>query len=192
MATQMFYRIMPWFFLTLLVLLPLRAEPQVVSQIHDPLRGVTFYSMQISTEPLTTLQPKGGLFAETDLMTLGLSAILFDESSAVREYVLWLRHNGPRRWFISTIERPLTLSIDGQSRQPVSLHTTRPDNVATGGQFVEILEFAISEPEFESILEADVVSIQLQTALSKVEKSLNESELSAIRRYSTMLPGNTL
>ena len=88
MVANAFFRLTPCSLLVLMVLMPRQAESQVATEMRDPLRGVTFYSLQISTDPMTALQTRGGLFAQSDLMTLGLSAFFFDESDTVDEYVL--------------------------------------------------------------------------------------------------------
>ncbi len=174
--------------LSLIFLLALgspRAESQATTEMRDSLRGVTFYSLQISTDSMTSLQTQGGLFAQSDLMTLGVSALVFDEGGSVEEYVLWLRHDGPRSWFTADLEQPLTLRIDDTSWQSAPLHTSRPSGRDASGPLVEKLEFVVAVDDFQSLLSADAVTVELATVLGTVEKALSESERLALRRFET-------
>lgn len=169
----------------LLTLAPLRAESQAATEVRDSLRGITFYSLQISTDSMTSLQTQGSLFAQSDLMTLGFSALFFDESDTVEEYVLWLRHDGPRRWFTSDLEQPLTLRLDDVRWQSAPLHISRPAGRDGSGPLVEKLEFVVTADEFQALLNADAVTIELVTVLGTVVKALSESERLALRGFET-------
>ncbi len=164
-------------------LLPLRAEAQSYTEFRDPLRGVTFYSMQVSTDSLTSIQMEGSGFSSSDRMTLGFSAFFFDESETVEEYVLWLRHDGPRRWVSGDIERPLTLDLDGDATTHAPFHLLRPSGTSDSDLFVEKMEFALDPESFQSLFEAEVVALELRTLLGSVEKTLSATELGAIRSF---------
>ena len=84
--------------LALTILSSPQAAAQAATEFRDPARGVTFYSKQVSVEKIQNLQTKGGLFGDTDQVAIGVSAFFFDESEFVDDFVLWMRHDGPRRW----------------------------------------------------------------------------------------------
>jgi len=161
---------------------PRDADAQAFTEFRDPLRGVTFYSVQISTDPMKTLQHEGSKFSETDQMTLGLSAFFFDESDTIDEYVLWLRHDGPRRWFAGSKLYPLDLVVDDTIKTPQPLHTLRP-NAREAGPFIEKLEFALQPTELESVLYADNVMLELRTLLGSLEKTLSREEIDAMKLF---------
>lgn len=159
------------------------AHAQAFTEFRDPLRGVTFYSVQISSDPLTELQGAGSQFGEEDKMTLGLSAFFFDESDVVDDYVLWLRHDGPRQWFTGNNPQPLRTVIDGEPMDFSPLHATKPGMALGAGPFVEKLEFEFLPPEFHALAKSDSVTLELTTLLGVVEKSLSNTELEAIRSF---------
>ncbi len=169
--------------MALFPLLPLHAEAQPYTEFRDPLRGVTFYSMQVSTDSLTSLQMEGSGFSSADRMTLGFSAFFFDESETVDEYVLWLRHDGPRRWVSGDVQRPLTLDLDGVATAHAPFHMLRPSGSSDSDLFVEKMEFALDPESFQSLLDAGAVALELRTLLGTVEKSLSATERGAIRSF---------
>ncbi len=160
-----------------------RADAQAFTEIRDPLRGVTLYSAQISSDPLTSLQVEGSVFSSSDQMTLGFSAFFFDESDSVDEYVLWLRHDGPRRWFSSSQERPLKLFLDELTLALAPQHNTQSGTQATSGPLVEKKEFELVPNDFRALLAASEITIELTTSLGVVEKVLSETERAAIARF---------
>lgn len=161
---------------------PRDAQAQAFTEFRDPLRGVTFYSVQISTDRLQDLQHEGSQFASNDEVTLGLSAFFFDESDVIDDYVLWLRHDGPRRWFTGSKMRPLDVVIDGNITSPAPLHTLRSDADEIG-PFIEKLEFSLHPTKLENLMTAEDVSVELHTLLGSMEKALNAEEVSAIKRF---------
>lgn len=158
------------------------ADAQAFTEFRDPLRGVTFYSVQIATDPLMSLQHEGGSFSSSDEMTLGLSAFFFDESDTIDDYVLWLRHDGPRRWFTGSRLLPLEIIIDDTTRTPPPLHTlgAKADEI---GPFVEKLEFTLHPGELEALFDADTVTLHLNTLLGSLDKTLSREEKEAMRRF---------
>ncbi len=169
--------------IALFPLLPLHAEAQSSTEFRDPIRGVTFYSMHVSTDSLTALQMEGSGFSSADRMTLGFSAFFFDESDTVDEYVLWLRHDGPRRWLAADLQRPLTLDLDGVVTVHAPFHMLRPSGSSDSDLFVEKMEFALDPESFQSLLDADAVALELKTLLGTVEKRLSAAERGAIRSF---------
>ncbi len=116
-------------------------------------------------------------------MTLGFSAFFFDESDAVDEYVLWLRHDGPRRWVSGDVQRPLTLDLDGDATTHAPFHMLRPSGTSDSDLFVEKMEFALDPQSFQSLLDADAVALELRTLLGTVEKRLSVAERDAIQGF---------
>lgn len=169
--------------LTVLALgLPRESSAQAFTEFRDPLRGVTFYSVQISTDRMQDLQHEGSRFASNDEMTLGLSAFFFDESDVIDDYVLWLRHDGPRRWFTGSKMRPLDIVVDGNIASPAPLHTLRSDAEEVG-PFVEKLEFTLHPEELEDLLSAEEIALELHTLIGSLEKVLDDDEVAAIRAF---------
>ena len=161
--------------LMLIALLPVLALGQATMELRDPLRGVTLYTLQISTDPMTEVQVQGGLFADNDLMTLGISALVFDDSS-VSEYVLWLRHDGPRRWFAGAASPPLTIKAGDLLIEPTPIHRSQR-SVTKGRGLVEKLEFRLSPGDLAEIVAASSVSVDLQTVLLAADDRLVQEHL---------------
>ena len=169
-------------FIAVAAVAPRPAEAQAFTEFRDPLRGVTFYSVQITTDPLIELQHDGSQFSQNDQMTLGLSAFFFDESDTIDEYVLWLRHDGPRRWFTGSRLYPLDLIIDDVITTPAPLHTLRSEE-ERAGPFIEKLEFALTPDAFGELLGAGTVTLHLNTLLGSLDKTLSDDEKRAMQRF---------
>lgn len=153
------------------------------TEVRDEVRGVTYYSTAISTDMKTTLQAPGGLFSSTDVVTIGLSAFFFDESSSVNEYVVWLRHDGPRRWFVGSNEKPMEIHFGEQSIEPKPSHRTNLPEPSREAVFIEKLQFAIAPETFQSILDADKVEIEVRTLLGTLIKPFTTEEVTALRQF---------
>ena len=69
------------------VLAPLGVLAQVTTESRDPNRGVTVFSQEVSADKVRELNFDRGLFSEDDEMAIGVSALFFDESSTVSDYV---------------------------------------------------------------------------------------------------------
>lgn len=162
---------------------PAHAQTQTSTEVRDPLRGVTFFSTSVSTDSLIALQMRGSSFSSSDTMTLGFSAFLFDESETVDEYVLWLRHDGPRRWLAGDIKRPLTLYLDGVATDYAPFHLLRPRDNSNRDMFVEKLEFALNPKSFQALLTASEVTLELRTLLGAVKKTFSSAELELLRTF---------
>ncbi|NJN52725.1 MAG: hypothetical protein HC809_14205 [Gammaproteobacteria bacterium] len=171
-----------WLLIVALVV-TLPAQARSFTEVRDPLRGVTYYSAHISTDPLSALQTRGGGFVGADRVTLGISALFFDEEMAAEEYVLWLRHDGPRRWLAGNVRQPFVLEVDGVKTTPMPLHVLRAKDGDEPGMFVEKLEFAVDSEAFHKLLGAASISIQLSTLLGTVEKTLTDGERGVFRTF---------
>lgn len=165
--------------------MPLKAVSQGLIEIRDPLRGVTFYSIQISSDPMNKLQTRDNLFTEQDRMTLGISALFFDESKTVDEFVLWFHHEGPRSRFSTAASNPLTIRFSDMDAQPRLLHITNSGQAENSGMLTEKLEFTLSAQEFLPIMDSDSVSLELATAVGTIVKTLGYADIDAIRQFDT-------
>jgi hypothetical protein len=160
-----------------------KALSNAIVDLHDPLRGITFYSIQLSTDDLRDLEVGPGRFSDKDLMTMGVSALIFDENSQPNEYILWLRHDGPARWLVDVRMSPIRLVGDTETLAPLPLHILRQEQGKDSGPFVEKLEFALRPEEFDMLLQSESVVVQLSTLLGAIEKTLSDEELAAIRTF---------
>ena len=163
------------------LLLSNHAAAQAATEFRDPARGVTFYSKQVSVEKIQDLQTKGGLFGDTDEVAIGVSAFFFDESEFVDDFVLWMRHDGPRRWIAASTPLPLTINVDESQFEPLPIHQSLP--TARVGPFIERMEFSISPEEFVEMLDAEYVSFELGTLLGTMVKELTADELELLREF---------
>ena len=168
--------------LGLILLMPPPADGQATTALRDSLRGVTLHSLQISTDPMADVQLQGGLFSDADVMTLGISALVFDDRS-LDHFVFWLRHDGPRRWFTGGGPPPLTVQADDMQFRPLPMHRTRA--LAAGREpLTEKLEFALSPNDLAAIVNAEEVNVELNTVLGTVNKQLAPEHLTSLRRFS--------
>jgi uncharacterized protein YejL (UPF0352 family) len=160
---------------------------QVYSQgmidIRDTLRGVTFHSIEISNDSVNGLQPRDNLFPDDDRLKIGISALFFDDSTQVDEYILWFHHDGARQWFITSQENPLTIRYNEQNSTPELLHVSISNQANESRYFAEKLEFIVSEKQFQTILDSESVSLQLTTALGNIVKNLSVDEMTALQRF---------
>ena len=156
-----------------------RAQASTV--VRDELRGVTFHSIEISRDDLRTLQVGPGVFSEQDQMTLGLSALIFDENLMFIEYVLWVRHDG-RRWLTSNGNRAVTITIDGERLEPEIIHTPHADSAITS-LFAEQLELRLTANQIQQLINGRTVVLGIVTSTGVVEKTLTGDETERIRRF---------
>ena len=77
----------------------------------------------------------------------------------------------------------MTLWLDGEKWQSAPLHVSRPAGSGESGPFIEKLEFVLEAGDFQTLLNADSVTVELVTVLGTVKKILNETERSALRRF---------
>ncbi|MBT8441900.1 MAG: hypothetical protein KJO76_05890, partial [Gammaproteobacteria bacterium] len=114
---------------------------------------------------------------------LGLSAFFFDESSSVDEYVMWMRHDGPRRWFVGENARPVEIHLDDLSLEPAPFHRSRTPEGSSAEPLIEKLEFALSPRELDAIIDSNSVEVEVNTLLGTVVKVLSADEIAAIGRF---------
>ncbi len=143
---------------------------EALSELHDPMRGLSFYTMQLESEPLISIQTQGSRFSPTDRMTVGLSALVFDEENTVNEYVLWLRHDGPKQWFVGSIEQPLTIQLADRRLTPVPVHVARGSDRGKLDPYIEKLEFALSPALVKILLAEPSIVLRLDTQLGQLEQ----------------------
>ena len=160
-----------------------KAQAEAIIDLHDPLRGITFYSVQLSTDKLSALQIGPGRFSADDLMTMGISVLIFDETAEPEEYVLWLRHDGPARWLVDIRMSPIRISGDSEVLAPMPLHVLRQDAGKDAGPFVEKLEFSLTPAQFNALVESEEISVQLATLLGAVEKTLTATEKDSLLQF---------
>ena len=165
------------------------AHSQTITESRDDARGVSFVSVQFSSEEISDLQTLGGLFSSTDRVTLGVSGLVFDETPGAGEFVLWLRHDGGKRWFVGPAAQPLTIRLDDSRLiQPIAQFQPAPARArAARSNLTERLEFVLSPQDFADILAAERATIVITTVLGTIEKELTSSEQSTLGRLSRRL-----
>ena len=170
-------------FLLGLVLAPSVVFANVYTEMRDTIRGVTYYSVEVSSNPLTEIQMKGGRFFDTDVMTLGFSALYFDEDAEVSEILMWLRHDGPRRWLVDDAEYKARVTADDQVLELVPLHVSRPDKPSSNGFFTEALEFSIAPEAFKQVSQSKEIVISFNTIQGTVSKTLTALETESLEAF---------
>lgn len=157
------------------------ADAQPRTHIHDPLRGVTFHSVEVSNVPVNTLDVVEGSFAASDALAVGLSALVFDGASGVEEYVLWIRHEG-RRWLELDLEQPVTVEVDGDPLRLARLRAPEPF-VGASSRLFEKIEYGLAPADLKRLAGAADVRIRLASSSGVVEKRLREQELGIVRAF---------
>lgn len=165
------------------------ALSQAITESRDESRGVSFVSVQFSSDEISDLQTLGGLFAGTDRVTLGVSGLVFDERPGAGEFLLWLRHEGGKRWFVGPASQPLTIRLDDERLiQPSAQFQPTPAGTRSGRSgLTERLEFVLSPRDFGDILAANKVTVVITTVLGTIEKQLSAEELSTLGRLNRRL-----
>lgn len=154
------------------------SQETAVTEVHDAVRGVTFYSVQLSEEAVDEWELISGEFAETDRVRLGLSALVLDEVESVEEYIFWVRHEG-RRWLsFFDVEDSVTFVTDGQRVELEPLR--RPQPFVQIGALVEKLEFKLGADDLRALLENRNATLTVKTATGVIEKELNLEELTSM------------
>ena len=155
-------------------------------EIHDPIRGVAYYSVAFSSDALSSLRDPElattDAASEAEAVTFGFSAFFFDASATVDEYVLWIRHEGNSRWFALT-QQPLSIVADDVVMEPSPLHFSRAEQVRR--PLIETLEFALSPSEFQQILDAEAVTLLISTQIGPLRKTLREAERTSLRAFAS-------
>ena len=156
------------------------SQETAVTEVHDAVRGVTFYSVQLSEEAVDEWELISGEFSETDRVRLGLSALVLDEVDSVEEYIFWVRHEG-RRWLsFFDSEDSVTFVTNGQRVELEPLR--RPQPFIQTGLLVEKLEFKLGADDLRALLENRDGTLTVRTATGVIEKRLNVEELTSMAR----------
>ncbi len=118
---------------------------QLLTEAHDPVRGVHLSSIEVSNRPLiNSWRVTEGDFSDIDRITIGLGAAVFDETTTVTEYTLWIAYEG-RRWHGFDPERMLRLTIDGSTS--IMELIRRPQPSIVGGRMTDDGEVRVQDPE---------------------------------------------
>lgn len=158
------------------------AHAEAMTETRDPVRGVSFYSVQLESAPLWQFQTAGSRFSPDDGMTVGLSALVADDNAQVMEYILWLRHDGPRSWLLGAMDQPLTIQLEDRRLLPVPLHVARETHNSLREPYIEKLEFALDPRLVQILLDEPSVVLKLETALGEVQKPLKPHMIETLRK----------
>lgn len=156
------------------------ASAQVRTEVRDPLRGVSFHSIALSNEPVSTLDVLQGAFAGSDRLAVGLSVLEFDATHRADEYILWLRHEG-RRWLDFGAELPVRVEADGRVLGLSPLRASQPS--VGQGTLYEKIELRVAAADLRTMVESDSVKVRLSSDNGIVEKTLTPAELAALRSF---------
>ena len=151
------------------------------TEIRDPVRGVSFNSIEVSAQTINSLEVIEGTFGETDFLVVGMSALSFDESEGVDEFILWLRHEGST-WLRFDIDQPVSFEVDGQELALEQLRATQPF-IGTSSRMFEKVEFRLDEASFKQLVQGNEISITLRSDSGIVEKALTKEEIDRIREF---------
>lgn len=161
------------------------ANPIPITEIRDPVRGVSFNSVEISGKLINSMEVIEGTFGDSDSLVVGMSALSFDESDGVDEYILWLRHEG-RSWLQFDIDQPVSFQVDGRELPLEQLRASQPF-VGTASRMFEKVEFRLDEAAFDQLVQGEEISITLRSDSGVVEKTLDKEEIERIREFRTSL-----
>ena len=154
---------------------------QLRSEMRDPVRGISFHSIEISSEAMNDLDLIRGSFGDTDELAVGLSAMAFDGVPEIDSWIFWVRHEG-RRWLDYDRVTPVSLMADGEPLELEPLRSPQPF-VGEGGRMHEKLEFHIAAPEMSRLLAAESAVVSLRSDNGDVDKSFASEELNRIREF---------
>jgi hypothetical protein len=157
------------------------ANPMPRTEIRDPVRGVSFNSIEISDKRVNVLNVIEGTFGDTDSLVTGISVLTFDGSPEAKEYILWLRHEG-RRWLQFDFEQPVEFQVDGQVLLLEQLRASQPF-VGNSSRMLEKIEFRLDDAALDRMLQGGMVSITLRSDSGTVEKTLSAEEIDRIREF---------
>lgn len=166
-------------------LLPAGAFAQVRTELRDPMRGVSFHSVELDDSALNALDVIDGSFSEADRLVVGVSAMTFDGSDTVDSYVLWIRHEG-RRWLDFEVGNPVEVTVGGESLALERLRASQPF-ISASGRLFEKIEFALSEAELLRIAASSDAAIILRSDNGIVRKRLTAEELAYMRTFNEQI-----
>lgn len=154
-----------------------KANAQPFTQIHDPVRGVSFFSQEINSTDFGDLAQGTESFDQTEAMTLGVSALLFEQTGEIKGYTIWLRREGPRKWISQNYRTNMTLMINGT---PIELEATRTNSRSlkmVERQYTEKLDIVLPTSQFLEMLSANEVTLQVNTMLGSFSRSIADDEI---------------
>jgi hypothetical protein len=157
------------------------ANPLPRTEVRDPVRGVSFNSIEVSQQMINSLDVIDGTFGDTDSLVVGMSALSFDESAGVDEYILWLRHEG-RTWLRFDVDQPVSFKVDGQKLVLEQMRASQPF-MGSSNRMFEKVEFRVNPAAYEQLVRGDEVSITLRSDSGIVEKTLTKEEIDRIRLF---------
>jgi hypothetical protein len=157
------------------------AQGQSRSVMQDPVRGVTFHSIELSDDRINDLRVVEGDFTESDRLAIGFSAAVLKGSTEPYRYVLWIRHEG-RRWLDTESSSPLELIVDGEPLPLMFLRTPQPF-VGPGGLFYELIEREVTATNLERLIAASDTFVRFRANSGHVEKVISREELLRVEEF---------
>ncbi|MEM9529856.1 MAG: hypothetical protein AAGA23_02935 [Pseudomonadota bacterium] len=157
-----------------------------LTEFHDPQRGLKFSSIQMPAVSLVALQEMDGKFVASDELVMGMSALVLDEAGTAEEFILWMKHEGPRRWFINPQAQPLSILLEDRRVTPTPRHIEL--NLENASQpFVDKLEFALSPELARILLSEKTISLRLETLMGTIKKDLTPEMITKLRNFTQRL-----
>jgi hypothetical protein len=166
-------------------LLPAGSFAQVRTELRDPMRGVSFHSVELDDSALNALDVIDGSFPDSDRLVVGLSAMTFDGSDVVDSYVLWIRHEG-RRWLDFERTDPVEIAVGGEVLAFDRLRASQPF-VGASGRLFEKIEFALSEADVMRLAASSDATITLRSDNGNVRKRLSAEERAYMRKFTEQI-----
>jgi hypothetical protein len=166
-------------------LLPAGSFAQVRTELRDPMRGVSFHSVELDDSALNALDVIDGSFPDSDRLVVGLSAMTFDGSDVVDSYVLWIRHEG-RRWLDFERTDPVEIAVGGEVLAFDRLRASQPF-VGASGRLFEKIEFALSEADVMRLAASSDATITLRSDNGNVRKLLSAEERAYMRKFTEQI-----
>ena len=163
---------------------------QVRTELRDPIRGVSFHSIEIQDSSVNALDVIDGSFSDSDRLVVGLSAMTFDGTDTVDSYVLWIRHEG-RRWLDFEFQAPIDVSVDGDSLALEQLRASQPF-VGPAARLFEKIELQLSAANLLRIVGSSDAVITLRSGSGIVSKQLSEDELANMRKFSEQIEADLI
>lgn len=157
------------------------AKGQLRSEMRDPVRGVSFHSIEWSDQSINDLQVLEGTFTDSDRLAVGLSAMVFDGETRIDPYILWIRHQG-RDWLDYELAQSVQVMVDDH---PLGLEKLRSPQrfMGAGDLAYEKLEFLASAEQVIRLLGATAAVISIRSSNGTVEKVISDQELARIRKF---------
>jgi hypothetical protein len=155
------------------------------TEARDPVRGVSFHSIQISDVAIRSLRVIEGDFSAADRLAVGLSALVFDGSDGVEEYIFWLRHEG-RRWLDFGAGDPVSIEVADEPLGIEPLRALQPF-VGPSSRLFEKIEFRLDETVLDRLTDGSEVRIRLRSGNGTVEAVLSAQDIEEIRAFRASL-----